>query len=152
MPLARPAEYIQFETEVTQLAKPPSGNKFNSGESWYTHAQVRDGYTNVGQVLGAGIGPGSNMQSFDVSWVKGLKRIGFGVERIDRNSDLFYQTGSTDPRRHWIDLGVNGKFNWNFDKIVLNSTIRLPSFFQLPLWSISGARQRYLGLGSAGCQ
>lgn len=123
LPLTRPAEYMLFETEVTQLAKPPSGNKFNSGESWYTHAQVRDGYTHVGQVLGAGIGPGSNMQSFDVSWVKGLKKIGVGVERVDRNSDLFYQTGSTDARRHWVDLGINGKLNWNFNKLVVNSQL-----------------------------
>ena len=27
-------------------------------QSWYTHYQVRDGYTNYGQVIGAGIGPG----------------------------------------------------------------------------------------------
>jgi hypothetical protein len=129
IPLTRPAEFIQFETELTQLAKPPSENKFNNGESWYTHAQVRDGYTNLGQVLGAGIGPGSNMQSFDVSWVKGLKKIGFGMERIDQNSDLYYQSGTTDPRRHWIDLGFNGKLNWNFGKLILNTDLNYTHSF-----------------------
>jgi hypothetical protein len=121
IPLSGQAEFIQFESEITQLAKPPGENKFNNGESWYTHAQVRDGYTHLGQVLGAGIGPGSNMQSFDVSWVKGLKKIGFGLHRMDHNSDLYYQSGTTDPRRHWIDLGFNGKFNWNFGKLLLNT-------------------------------
>ncbi|WP_432712750.1 capsule assembly Wzi family protein [Pedobacter sp.] len=129
IPLRTDAEFIMFETEVTQLAKPPSEDKFNNGESWYTHAQVRDGYTHLGQVLGAGIGPGSNMQSFDVSWVKGLKKIGFGMERIDQNSDLYYQSGTTDPRRHWIDLGFNGKFNWNFNKLVLNTTVNYTHSF-----------------------
>ena len=129
LPLARAAEFIQFETEVTQLAKPPSENKFNNGESWYTHAQVRDGYTHVGQVLGAGIGPGSNMLSFDVSWVKGLKKIGIGMERIDHNSDLYYQSGTTDPRRHWVDLGFNGKANWSFGKLVLNSAFNYTHSF-----------------------
>ena len=121
IPLARPDEYIQFEAELTQLAKPPSEDKFNNGESWYSHAQVRDGYTNMGQVIGAGIGPGSNMQSFDVSWVKGFKKIGIGMERVEQNADLFYQSGTTDNRRHWVDLGIIGKFNWQFDRFIVNS-------------------------------
>ncbi len=39
-------------------------------------SQVTHGYTNRGEVLGAGIGPGGNLLSANVSWVKGLKQIG----------------------------------------------------------------------------
>lgn len=49
--------------------------EIRTGGIWYTHSQVLDGYTNRGQVLGAGIGPGSNLQSLDINWVKGLKRL-----------------------------------------------------------------------------
>lgn len=123
VPLNKKDEYIQIETEVTQLAKPSSENKNRNGQSWYAHYQVRHGYTHLGQVLGAGIGPGSNMQSADISWVKGLKKIGLGIDRTDHNNDLYYQTGTTDTRRHWVDLGVRGMFNWTFNKLVVNSQL-----------------------------
>jgi hypothetical protein len=126
VPLARPDEYIQLGAEVTQLEKSKTRNTRDSG-SWYEHYQVVDGYTNEGQVLGAGIGPGSNLQSLDVSWVKGLKRIGLQFERLVNNNDLFYDFayGSPDKNvfinRHWVDLSVAAKFAWNYKHFILNS-------------------------------
>lgn len=128
VPLNRSDEYIQMGVELTQLEKSKTRDLRASG-SWYTHYQVVDGYTNEGQVIGAGIGPGSNLQSVDVSWVKGLKRIGLQFERMVNNNDLFFDFAyaSLDKNqyinRHWVDLSVAGKFSWNFKQFVLNSQV-----------------------------
>jgi hypothetical protein len=128
IPLNRSEEYIQLGIELTQLEKSKTRD-LRASESWYNNAQVRDGYTNLGQVIGAGIGPGSDLQSLDVSWVKGLKRIGLQFERLVNNNDLFYNFAyaSLDKNeyinRHWIDLSVAGKFAWNYKQFVLNSQL-----------------------------
>lgn len=128
IPLNRLDEYIHMGIEITQMEKSKTRD-FRAGDTWYTHNQVRDGYTNVGQVLGAGIGPGSNLQSLDVSWVKGLKKIGLQFERLVNNNDLFYNFAyaSLDKNeyinRHWVDLSLAGKFAWNYKNFILNSQI-----------------------------
>ena len=123
IPLKRSNEYIQLGVEVTQMEKPPveSRTEYIGPLAWYAHYQVRDGYTNLGQVLGAGIGPGSNSQTLDVSWVKGLKRIGFTFDRIVRNNDLYWVSKTSDSRRHWVDAAIKGHFSWDFKQLVLNS-------------------------------
>ena len=54
---------LLFSWEWTQLEQSASRILRDAG-SWYMHYQVYDGYTNRGEVLGAGIGPGSNSQFF----------------------------------------------------------------------------------------
>ena len=114
--------------EFTQLEM-PSTRFIRDTPPWYGHYQVVDGYTNRGQVLGAGIGPGSNLQSLDVNWVKGLKKIGLQFERLVNNEDLFtnfaFASASAAQfiNRHWVDLSVAGNFSWTFDKIILNSQV-----------------------------
>lgn len=128
IPLKNINEFIQVGMEFTQLEKPIS-NRVKAGPTWYTHGQVVDGYTHQGQVLGAGIGPGSNLQSFDVSWVKGFKKVGLRAERLVNNNDLFYSFADAMPVkpwsiiRHWVDLSVAGQFAWNFDKFIFNAEI-----------------------------
>ena len=121
LPLNRTNEFIQIGLEVTQLGK-TNTKQLRASQPWYSHYQVRDGYTNAGQVIGAGIGPGSGMQSLDVSWVKGLRRIGFQVERLVQNSDLLYDSRMfLDENRPWTDLSVGAHLDWVLGKIILNS-------------------------------
>lgn len=128
VPLAPQDEYIQLGLEFTQLQQATT-RETRASETWYSHYQVLDGYTHRGQVLGAGIGPASNMQSLDVAWVKGLKKIGFIAERVVNNNDLLYRYAEASGEqsqyinRHWVDLAFGGKFAWNFDKVVLSSQI-----------------------------
>ncbi|RYF26393.1 MAG: hypothetical protein EOO42_01645 [Flavobacteriales bacterium] len=128
VPLVQEDEFIQIGLEFTQLQQSTTKENRDS-QAWYTHYQVRDGYTNKGQVLGAGIGPGSNMQSLDLAWVRGLKKIGLLVERVVNNNDLLYRYAAASGEksqyinRHWVDLAFGGKFAWNFDKFVVNSQL-----------------------------
>jgi len=122
--LNKPDEYIQAGIEFTQL-QGTSTRTLRPYPSWYAHHSVVAGYTNNGQVFGAGIGPGSNMQSLDVNWVKGLKKIGLTIERTLNNNDLYYSsfgTGTvTDFRRHWVDLTFLGNLNWDYKNFILNA-------------------------------
>lgn len=130
VPLTRPDEYIQVGAEVTQLEIPATRDS-RAVESWYTHYQVKHGYTNQGQVLGAGAGPGGNMQTLDVSWNKGFKRIGIQLERWVHNNDLFYKFAyaSLDKNqyinRHWVDLALGMTGSWTFNRFVVNGQLSL---------------------------
>lgn len=121
-------EGIQLGVELTQLQRPTT-TETRATPIWYSHYSVLDGYTNQGQVLGAGIGPGSNLQTLTIDWVKGLKRIGIQFDRKVNNNDLFYAfaAASADKNqfinRHWVDLSLGSNFSWNYKNFVLNGQL-----------------------------
>src|SRR5690606_22164627 len=110
-----PGDYLELGAEATELSM---NNTYFSSRSqwvyptWYTHPVVRDGYTHRGQVLGAGIGPGSNVQTASIGWVRGLKRINFALERYMHNEDFFY-TYVADIRKSWVDFGWSLQGEWD---------------------------------------
>lgn len=112
-------EYIQTGIELIELQQTSMPEK----GGWYTSSMIRQGYTHRGQVLGAGIGPGSNLQSLDISWIRGLKRIGFQLERYVHNNDLYYQifTDSYDFRKHWIDMSYSLSGDWDYKNLVVSA-------------------------------
>lgn len=114
----RPNEYIQVSFEVTELAQTSVPEK----GGWYTSSVIRQGYTHMGQVLGAGIGPGSNLQSLDMSWFKGLKRIGIQFERYLHNDDFYYQMYNDPPdyRKHYVDMSVALSADWDYKNLVFS--------------------------------
>lgn len=112
--------YLQVRGEIAQL-EAPSAELINDPDSWYTDRNVRQGYTYLGQVLGAGVGTGSNSQTLDVSWYKGAKRIGLQLERVRYNNDFYFYAFQYlgDFRRHWIDLSGRLSADWNFGKLMV---------------------------------
>jgi len=94
----RGQNHIEVSMEVSHLQLPDPRLIFNAinpfsipkVNSWYTHPQIRQGYTNQGQLLGAAVGPGGNSQFFDISWVNRHNRIGFHAERWVHNNDMNY--------------------------------------------------------------
>jgi len=120
----KPGAYYQFNFELTQMSQTES-RLIRNARSWYIHSRVRDGYTNNGEVLGSGLGPGGNAQYLEVSWVEGLKRIGGSIERRVHNNDFFTLAfGDTqDFTRYWVDINITGYFDWEFKKILFSSSI-----------------------------
>lgn len=132
--LSKDQPAIMLGLELTQLQLPDNRLIFNAADvrgiprtnSWYTHPYIKQGYTQQGQVLGASIGPGSNSQTLYLSWVKGLKKIGISVERINNNTD-FYQfhyfqrsIGNNRPSNYWIDLNSSIQAQWDFKALIIN--------------------------------
>jgi len=98
-------KYLKVNFETTRLEQ-SADRLVRPAGAWYQHYQVLHGYTNQGQVLGAGIGPGSNLQSLDFSvWEKDLIW-GVQVERYAHNMDFYYDAYK-DYNHKWVDLGVN---------------------------------------------
>jgi len=115
-------DYVQIGVEIIQL-QAPNLNLINNAQSWYTDSTVRHGFTNLGQVLGASVGPGGNAQRLEVSWVKKEARIGLEFERFLHNPDFYYRynynSGSRDFNRQWVDLMASLVFNIPFKNLQL---------------------------------
>lgn len=121
---ARSNANIQLAAEFTQL-EAPTAELIHSPDSWYTHFYVRQGYTQMGRTIGAGIGPGSNSQTLELAWVKGLKKLGLRFERLRHNSDFYYLAFERlqDFRRHWIDLSTTFQANWDYKRFLINAQL-----------------------------
>ena len=115
----RKDEFIQIGAELTHMEQAIDRTLRDAGE-WYTHHQVIHGYTNRGEVLGAGIGPGGNMQSVHVSWVKALNRIGLQLERYEHNGDLANVYGYGP----WIDLSAAAVASRTYKKFIFNAKLQ----------------------------
>jgi len=122
LPLNRhPGTQIDLNLELTQLENNVS-TTLRAGGYWYEHYQVRDGYTHNGQYLGAGIGTGGNMQTFTISWVKELKRVGLELKRVVHNNDFWFYA-IKDYRSHWVDFGGSLLGEWNYKQLLFNARI-----------------------------
>tara|TARA_B100000963_G_scaffold169373_1_gene147273 strand:- start:12974 stop:14698 length:1725 start_codon:yes stop_codon:yes gene_type:complete len=108
---------IEFQWEWTQLEQ-TAGRLVRNAGSWYMHGRVYHGFTNNGEVIGAGIGPGSNSQYLSVSNLKKSKKIGFAIEIIDQDNDFYYLAfeDSKDFRRYWKDFNLHLFYQKKFPK------------------------------------
>jgi hypothetical protein len=116
--------YIEIATEFTQMQLPTS-ELIQQGISWYAHPNIRHGFTHHGQVLGAGIGPGSNNQLLDISWVEGFKKIGIRFERLVHKADFFYDAFpiTQDYTRKWIDVSTTFHADWQWKNLLISSKL-----------------------------
>jgi len=99
------SRYLKINLEHTQMQQ-SEDRYLRPPDSWYLHYQVKHGYTHRGELLGAGIGPGSNLQTFDLSIWEPNRILGFQLERYLHNQDYFFRTFD-DYRRKWADLMFN---------------------------------------------
>lgn len=119
------SEGVLISVEATQMQETSVDNILN-GLGWYINKNIRQGYTYKGELLGAGIGPGANLQSLDVSWVRGLKRLGLQMERYAHNNDFYYYAyiDTQDWRRHWVDLSVALSGEWDYKNFIFNGKLQ----------------------------
>ncbi len=117
-------KYIQVNIELTQLEVNMTNYMRTFPYVWYAHIAERHGYTNEGQMVGAGIGPGSNMQTATVTWGKGLKSFGIQLERYVHNNDFFY-LAIKDIRAHWVDINVAALGEWNYNNLLFSAKLEI---------------------------
>jgi hypothetical protein len=118
-------EFISVNAEFTQMSQSADRLVRDAG-GWYYHGRVRDGYTNKGQLMGAGIGPGGNLQSLEVSWVKDLKRLGLSLERYEHNLDFYneYLGDFKGQSRRWVDFAIAAQGEWNYGNLLFNAKLQ----------------------------
>ncbi len=137
---AAQSSHIQLAVEFTQLEAPDGSLIQAPGESWYTHDYVRQGYTQMGRVIGAGIGPGGNSQTLEISWFKGYKKIGLQFERVVHNEDFYLYAFEDIPdySRQWIDLSTTLHTEWNFKRFLFSSDLGLIRAYNHEWWAVYG--------------
>lgn len=113
--------YIDLGVELTQLEL--NSTFLNNTYSWYEHPIISQGYTHLGQSLGAGIGPGSNLQTLDISWTQRFKKIGLRFERYLHNNDYFFRQ-IKDIRANWVDLSVTTYVHWDFHRFLIDFQLK----------------------------
>ena len=102
----------ELSWERTRMQQASTSSVRNAG-SWYEHGSVRHGYTNNGEVMGAGIGPGSNSHYLELAMIDKLDRYGIAFELIEQDNDFFieaFDAGNNqwgDFRRYWKDINVH---------------------------------------------
>ena len=107
--------YWEFLAEMSNLQLQTRAEQFstNAPSSWYLGSYVRQGYTNNGQIIGAGIGPGATSQTLEINWRKEKNRIGISAERRLHNNDFYVYSfsNSGDFRRWYVDFATTLKID-----------------------------------------
>jgi hypothetical protein len=121
----RNGQQVEVNAEVTQMSQSIDRILRNAG-MWYEHSVMLRGYTHQGEVLGAGIGPGGNLQSIEVNWIKSLKKVGFQFERYVHNNDYYnVSVGDLDGQsRRWVDFGFAAIGTWDYKNLLLNAKLQ----------------------------
>lgn len=108
--------------ELTQLVK-NANSTIRPSRSWGASGVVKHGSTHRGQLLGAGIGPGSNTQTLNIRWNRSLKSIGLQLERYVHNNDFHFEM-VRDVRMHWVDLSAALLGSWDYKNLIFNVKLK----------------------------
>jgi hypothetical protein len=114
-------EILQQQESINILTRyGPAG-----GASWASHG-IQQGFTHRGQLLGPGVGPSSNVQTIETSWVKGMKKIGIRWERLNRHQDVYVRVYN-DPseKGRWVDYSARLLGDWQWKNLIVSSSFNL---------------------------
>lgn len=119
---------LQIRSEITHQQE--SINRYlrydlSGGQSWHSHSPIRSGFSNLGQSMGVSIGTGSNIQSFEISFINEWKKIGFLLERLENNQDFFYRSlKQQNEQMPWIDWSASFILNSSFKNLFYSARIQ----------------------------
>ena len=118
-------EFIQINAEVDQLSQTVD-RLVRASSGFYQHVDVRQGYTNLGQDLGAGTGSGGNLQTLEVSWTKGLKKLGLIMQRYEHNADFYEELiGDLNGQsRRWVDFSLGLQGAWDYRNLIFTAKLQ----------------------------
>lgn len=114
-------EVLQQQESVNILIRyPGTAGSLN----WSGNGTITQGFTHRGQMLGPGVGPSSNVQTLEGAWVKGFKKIGLRLERLNRYQD-FYQKEFPDPSEQgrWVDFSAKILADWQCENLIIGINI-----------------------------
>lgn len=97
--------FVRLGAEVTSLSGAMT-QTVRASPTWYAHHLVTQGYTERGQVIGAGVGPGGEAQSLGLDWYRPWGSVGGYAQRQRLNTDAYYQRFNTPFNRHRHDVSL----------------------------------------------
>jgi hypothetical protein len=102
-PLGGGESTVRLQGEMTNVEQDGS-YRFRPTGSFYTSRAVVQGYTNEGQVLGAGSGPGSSSEWLALDYLPSRFLLGANFGRTRYNNDAFFL--KSNPHRCFHDVAV----------------------------------------------
>lgn len=102
---------VRLGGELTHLER-SNDVAYRSTPTWYLHREIRDGYTQRGQIIGAGIGPGGDAQVLGGDLFARWGSVGAYLRRQVHNNDAHYDTFSAqggDFDRYDVSAGAGLK-------------------------------------------
>jgi hypothetical protein len=102
---------VRFYGEVVHLGESTPVRAGKGHATFYTHGTVPQGHTHGGQLLGAGIGLGSDSRSLGVDWFDASSRTGVWVEHVRYDEDTYYRTWARifGESRHNVELTAEAR-------------------------------------------
>lgn len=98
--ILNPNHWLTLNYEMTQIERPRSV-EFRPSEPFYRSNAVPQGYTHQGQMLGAGIGPGSNSQKVHLKYYWNYGMFGASFNRIVHDNTRLYENYMVIGERSW---------------------------------------------------
>lgn len=86
-----PENKVVLNTEITNLENSSAASVNRDFNTWYESDIVGQGFTNQGQIIGAGIGPGSSTQQIHVTYFGRWGSAGVSGARIAHKMDRHYK-------------------------------------------------------------
>ena len=124
---------FRVQGEVTNVEQ-SSTFRFRPIGSFYTSRSVIQGYTNEGQVIGAGIGPGSSGQWIAADYFRAGWQLGANVGRLRFNNDAFFLRSYANRCGHDVTTfpGVRAAYSDSYFRLRVDYAwaTRYNSFFQ----------------------
>lgn len=124
---------IRLQGEVTNVEQSTS-YRFRPGGSFYTSRAVPQGYTNEGQLLGAGLGPGSSGQWLAGDYFNGGWQVGVNIGRTRFNNDAFFLLPFATRCGHDVTVypGVRASYSNSYIRLAADfaAASRYNTFFQ----------------------
>ena len=124
---ALPGQFLHLGLEISHLGAPLMTANRNKGlfsaADFYSYGPF-NGYTYSGQWLGAGIGSGGSQAMLELSWIRGMKRIGLIADRRAHELDYSNGTWPTNTNFRWVDLSLTPVVDWDFGRFLLHFTSR----------------------------
>ena len=117
-------KYLDLGMEVMKLGQTPSYLHRNAG-NFYEHSQIREGYTNQNQIMGAGSGFGNNMQTIQLSMNKGWNKLGIIFHHIQQNP-MALVSGVNDlglRKVKWDDYAYGLQSRFKYKNILFNANV-----------------------------
>ena len=129
----RNSSRFRFQGEFTNVEQ--SGSyRFRPIGSFYTSRAAVQGYTNEGQILGAGIGPGSSGEWVAADYMRSNVELGVNFGRTRPNTDAFFARSNPNYCFHdaMVYPGARGAFSTRFFRIRADYSklTRYNAFFQ----------------------
>ena len=136
---------LALRVELTHLAMNTTAYLRGGNPIYYYHFPVSPGYTQRGQIIGAGIGPGGNAQSIGTDLYTSWGRVGTWLERQVHDFDAYIEWAEANGQQscchdisfHWGSqaLWFKGDFDLGAGMIITREMNRW--FYGLDLWNLN---------------